>query len=231
MSQYGIDSINVNGRKIRNRFTQVDSDYQRICTDIYSTPKNEREYEKANLFYSDNVCPEEIVEALYDRIVHRLRRKSPLWLYNAVSVPDSEISFETSRLRRIENSFDSNNHLRKSSDHSLVSSRILTERNSIKRIVDTYDKYLSPPYPIELKDGIFKLDLRDPYTGSAALDTFETEGPCFRKSVTNLDSVVEAIPKKRTDKISIESDPDTDQLAVTYNSVDMTLRFILHDLS
>lgn len=49
MSQYGIDSINVNGRKIRNRFTQVDSDYQRTCTHIYSTPRNEREYEKANL--------------------------------------------------------------------------------------------------------------------------------------------------------------------------------------
>jgi hypothetical protein len=231
MSAYGIDSININGKEIKNKFTQFDSDHQRMCTDIYPTPSNEREYGNRNLFYSDKVSTKQITEVLYDEIKHRLRRKSPIWLNNVLSVPDSKITFETSRLRRIDASFDNNNHLRNTSNYSLVRSRILTNRKSIKRIVDIYDKYISPPYPIELEDSVFKLNPRKYESWSEDLTSFETEGPSFRKSFLNLDSIVEAIPKKGIDEVSIESDPDIDQLAVTYNSVDMTLRFILHDVS
>ena len=223
MSQFGIDSIDVNGTKIENRFTQVSRDHQSMLTHIWPTPKNNRGYGNRNLFYSDKVSRKEITMALWGEIKHKVRRKSIPWLHNAISVPDSEITFETSTLRRIDNLFDNDDRFLHPSDYSAVRSRIHTKIEHIEELTDFYDDYLSPPpYPVESKNGEFVLAPELPLAGSKELDSRRIEGQPIRKEVRELDSVVNTL----SGEVTLESDPDLDMVAVVQRSNDMTLRFI-----
>jgi hypothetical protein len=225
MARYGVDRIRINDRIIENKHKKTSNrrNSTSYITNIFSTPKSERDYGNRDLFYSDEVSPEEIATALWSEIKTEIRRRSPWWVYDSISIPDSEISFEVSKLRKIDKFFDKNNRLRSPVDYSPVPSGFETDIDELEKLVGTYDKRWETPYPIETRDGKFVVDPKYSGTGTYDMTATDITGPPFRTEVLYLDSVVNSL----SGKVEIWGGPDVPCIAVVQRDQGMILRYIL----
>lgn len=228
MAEYDVDRIRVNDRIIENKYQKAKNrrNSTSYITNIFSTPKNERDYGNRDLFYSDELSPEEIATALWAEIKTKVRRRSDRWLFRSISTPDSEISFNISKLNRINNFFNSNDRFRSPSNLDRAPSSFKTNVETIEELVEDYDSHWGPPYPVELRDGEFIVDPKySGYSGSE-LHSIEADGPGFRKEVASLDSIADSL----SDKVMLESGPDIPHLAVIKRSDRSVLRYLMPDL-
>lgn len=223
MATYGVDSISVDGYMIRNKFNREYKGIGVRTTNIFSTPKNKKEYGDHDLFYSDKISCEKVANALWSEIKTEIRRRSPWWVYDSISTPDSEICFEVSKLRKIDKLFDKNNRFRSPVDYSPVPSGFETDINELEKLVETYDMRWSPPYPIESRDGKFVVDPEYSGTGTYDMTATDITGPPFRTEVLHLDSVVNSL----SGKVEIWGGPDVPCIGVVHRDRGMILRYIL----
>lgn len=223
MATNGVDSISVDGYIIKNKFNREYNGLGVRTTNIFSTPNNQKEYGNHDLFYSDKISREKVANALWSEIKTDIRRRSPWWVYDSISIPDSEISFEASKLCKIDKLFDKNNRLRSPIDWSPVPSGFETDMDELKKVVSTYDVNWRPPYPIENRDGKFVVDPKYSKVSAFEVSATDVTGPPFRTEVFGLDSVVNSL----SGKAEIWGGPDVPCIAVVQRDQGMILRYIL----
>lgn len=226
MATYGIDSIIVGKYKIKNKFSRDIKGTGLTSTQIFPTPKNEQDYRNYDLFSSDRVTPEEITKSLWSEIKTKVRRGSPQWILKNISIPDSEISFKTSKLNKITNLFDSNNRFRNPSTLNCVPSSFKTNVETLEVLVEDYDLCFGPPYPVELREGEFIVDPKYAGYSGSKLYSIDASGPAFRKEVVSLDSIADSL----SDNVLLESGPHIPHLAVIKPSDRMILRYVMPDV-